>query len=118
MSGPLDDPIDDDEYPATVEEWAVIELQHLWTELFEAINSGINTNWSIKCENIAHRIASATRLVGPADWYSTIGIPELLNGRYKWAIDKVGAEATYPSAEEMDELWRKYGDKYGPKARG
>ena len=41
------------------------ELQQLWNDLFWAIRSAHNDEWSVQCDNLASRIQALTKLVGP-----------------------------------------------------
>ena len=53
------------------------ELLSLWTDLTQARGTAINTDWSIRCGDIAHRIKQLTKLVGPTDWeYVSIDLLE------------------------------------------
>lgn len=58
------------------------ELYHLWNDLVDAQRSAINTDWSIRCQNIAWRIAQISRLVGALPWQH-VGISTLENGVYE-----------------------------------
>lgn len=41
------------------------ELEQLWNDLFWAIRDAHNGTWSLWCDNLASRIQTITRLVGP-----------------------------------------------------
>jgi len=80
------------------------ELQMLWSDLFEAMRTGINTDWSIKCEGLGERIKEATAIVGPADWYDTVPTTLLVDGTYQKCLTRLGITASYPNDAQMDKL--------------
>lgn len=44
------------------------ELAHLWDDMSIARRYALNGQWSMQCENVADRIKTITRLVGPTPW--------------------------------------------------
>ncbi len=73
---------EEDDEPTTLEEAAKGELACLWGDLDEAVRRAINRDWSIQCENLAARIKTLTRFVGPTPW-EEIQISLLESGRYQ-----------------------------------
>lgn len=58
------------------------ELRSLWGDLEEALHLTTGTTWSIKCDNLAERIAVLSRFVGPLPW-GDVGVDLLLDGVYE-----------------------------------
>jgi hypothetical protein len=59
-----------------------VELNHLFNDLWQAMQQRINTDWSIRCENLAWRIQLLSRLVGPLHW-DHITVSLLRDGTYE-----------------------------------
>ncbi len=58
-----------------------VELNHLWSDMWWAMQQRRNTDWSIQCENLARRIQLLSRLVGPLPW-THITVSLLRDGTY------------------------------------
>jgi hypothetical protein len=58
-----------------------VELNHLFNDLWQAMQHRINTDWSIRCENLAWRIQLLSRLAGPLHW-DHITVSLLRDGTY------------------------------------
>lgn len=69
------------------------ELRSLWSDLATAVSRGINTSWSIQCENLAWRIRKLTLLVGPTSWES-VSVTLLEEGVYQRLHAEWGIEVT------------------------
>lgn len=75
--------------PATLEDAVRAELSMLWSDVSTARGQAINTDWSIKCANLASRIVTLSRFVGPTRW-EEIGVSLLLGGVYQRVYDEAG----------------------------
>lgn len=58
------------------------ELVCLWTDLAEARRLAANREWSMRCDDVARRIARLTLLVGPCPWEQVESGP-LRDGTYR-----------------------------------
>lgn len=58
------------------------ELEFLWDDLHNARSTAANGEWSIRCDDLVHRIGALTRHVGPTHW-EKIQIPLLEDGVYQ-----------------------------------
>jgi hypothetical protein len=74
------------------------ELGCLWSDLHDAQQSGIRTDWSIKCINLAERITDLTKLVGPTPW-DEVPLPVLENGVYQRVLASIGITADVDMAK-------------------
>lgn len=69
------------------------ELDHLWYDLADAVNTSVNGRWSIKCDGLVGRIKRLTRLVGPTPW-ETVRIPLIESGVYQRLHAELGIEVS------------------------
>ncbi len=79
----------DDDYPATLEEFARAEQEQLWADLNLAVRNANRGCWSIQCEDLAWRIVSAARLVGALSWRH-IDVSLLRDGVYERVLTEAG----------------------------
>lgn len=84
---------------AWLEEATRRELSCLWGDLYEARNSAINGDWSIKCDHLAGRIKDLTLLVGPTPW-NEIQAPLLEAGIYQ----RIHAEISVSVNPDMEQV--------------
>jgi hypothetical protein len=81
-------------------EWIHEEQAALWTDFKNAIDYSNNGYWSMQAADIARRIVSAARLVGPVSWRevpTTLMYAGLLEALYRVG----GIEYTAPAPEEI-----------------
>jgi hypothetical protein len=89
------------------------EQDHLWTELFYALDRAINGVWSINAAGIAHRIVRAARLVGPTP-SGEVNWSLLAGGVYEAVLRAGGLPLDLPDEQEwqrLDDLMGKYGTR-------
>lgn len=67
------------------------ELVMLWGDLSWAVRHAHNGSWSVQCENIADRIVTLSRLVGPTKW-GELDVDLLLGGVYERVYHEAGIE--------------------------
>lgn len=84
----MTDDLGDDE-PTTLEEAVRQHLPLLWSDMTTATREAMNGVWSIRCGNLAHRIVTLSRFVGPTPW-EEIDVTLLLNGVYQKVYDEAG----------------------------
>lgn len=76
-------------HTANLVEVARSESICLWSDLQEAQQTAIRTDWSIKCGNLAERIVDLSRLVGAVPW-QCIGVSTLRTGVYERVYTEAG----------------------------
>lgn len=74
--------LDDEDMCKTLDEAVTQEQIWLWSDLCRARRSAINTDWSIQCENLAHRIVRLARLTTATRW-NEIDVSLLRDGVYE-----------------------------------
>lgn len=72
------------------------ELTDLWSDMSDALGTAINTNWSMRMENLAGRIVSLSRLVGVVPW-EHIQVRLLRSGTYERVHQTAGL--AYPAID-------------------
>jgi hypothetical protein len=72
------------------------ELINLWSDMYDALESAIRTDWSMRMENLASRIVALSRLVGVAPW-DNIQVRLLRSGIYERVHQTAGL--AYPAID-------------------
>lgn len=84
---------------------AQTELSCLWEDLYEARNSSINGDWSIRCDHLVGRIKKLTLLVGPTPW-NEIQASLLETGVYQRVHAEIGV-TVHPDVEHVTQERRR-----------
>lgn len=71
----------------------------MWEDLYEARNSSINGEWSIRCDHLVGRIKNLTLLVGPTPW-NEIQASLLETGVYQRVHTEIGV-TVHPDVEHV-----------------
>lgn len=79
----------DDDHPATLEQAAIAEQEHLWADLDMAVRYASNGVWSVQCDNLQNRIVMLARLVGATRW-GNISVSLLRSGVYERILNDAG----------------------------
>lgn len=82
-----------------LEKWIAHEQMLLWTDLDHAVRHANNGRWSMACDSLAIRIATAARLVGATPW-GECPWDLVAGGVYELLCDIAGLEPVLPSDEE------------------
>ncbi len=81
--------VTEDDRPATLDEAARIEQEHLWSDLSQAVRTAHRGCWSTPCENLTWRITNLARLVGATSW-SAVDVSLLRSGVYEKILTNAG----------------------------
>lgn len=79
------------------------ELVQLWGDLAGAVRYAHNGCWSVQCENLADRITTLSRLVGPTGW-EHIEVTLLTGGVYERVYREAGIEVPPINWDRVNEL--------------
>jgi hypothetical protein len=84
-------------------EWVREEQVRLWGDLDASIRSAANGVWSMGCSDVAARIGSAARIVGPAPWRE-VPWNLLVGGVYEAVLVAAGVLRDLPTEEEWADM--------------
>jgi hypothetical protein len=74
---------------ATLTEAVQEELVQLWGDLDYACRTARNGSWSVLCDNLAERIVTLSRLVGPTPW-GQVSLETVQSGVYERVYREAG----------------------------
>jgi hypothetical protein len=76
---------------ATLTEAVQEEFVQLWGDLDYACRTARNGSWSVLCDNLAERIVTLSRLVGPTPW-GQVSLETVQSGVYERVYGEAGIE--------------------------
>lgn len=89
------------------------ELEALWEDLADAVDTAIGGGWSIRCGALADRIRRLTLLVGPTRWRA-VPISLLTSGVYQRLHDEMGI-VVRPDMAVVDQIVRDHTSRAAPR---